>query len=193
MGRGLGWGTHRGPCQPLPCWDSVILWVRSSLGGSCQPSPSLSRFCLVSHGGLLPRGEGCFAPRGRCLRRWAVAGDTPRGLGGLAGVSHYCPLPSRLPGWNASKPCGKSSRSRVHHEFNHGQRQEAEAQAAGTKWKHLPALPPRPLTGCKATGCWSSGHPIAGVSDVSAPSASRSRPGLPETCHGAASCLLAPL
>ena len=24
MGRGLGWVTHRGPCQPPPCCDSVI-------------------------------------------------------------------------------------------------------------------------------------------------------------------------
>jgi len=23
---GLDWVTHRGPCQPLPCWDSVTLW-----------------------------------------------------------------------------------------------------------------------------------------------------------------------
>ena len=26
----LLWVTHRGPCQPLPCWDSVILLVFSS-------------------------------------------------------------------------------------------------------------------------------------------------------------------
>jgi len=25
LGRGLGWGTHRGPCQLLPFCDSVIL------------------------------------------------------------------------------------------------------------------------------------------------------------------------
>jgi len=25
LGRGLG-GGPRGPCQPLPCWGSVILW-----------------------------------------------------------------------------------------------------------------------------------------------------------------------
>jgi len=25
LGRGLGWVTHRGLCQPRPCWDSVIL------------------------------------------------------------------------------------------------------------------------------------------------------------------------
>ena len=24
--RGLDWVTHRGPFQPLPCWDSVIVW-----------------------------------------------------------------------------------------------------------------------------------------------------------------------
>jgi len=26
LGRGLGWVTHRGPCRPLPCWGSGILW-----------------------------------------------------------------------------------------------------------------------------------------------------------------------
>ena len=25
LGQGVGLGDPRGPCQPLPCWDSVIL------------------------------------------------------------------------------------------------------------------------------------------------------------------------
>jgi len=25
---GLDWMTHRGPFQPLPCWDSVTLWFK---------------------------------------------------------------------------------------------------------------------------------------------------------------------
>jgi len=31
LGRGLGWVTLRGPCQPLLCWDSVILLPREAV------------------------------------------------------------------------------------------------------------------------------------------------------------------
>ena len=48
--------THRGPCQPLPCWDSVILWgrLRGALQGvlaagrvwvphTCSPVPHVAQ------------------------------------------------------------------------------------------------------------------------------------------------------
>ena len=33
LGRALGWVTHRGPFQPLPCWDSGILGFWDSVCG----------------------------------------------------------------------------------------------------------------------------------------------------------------
>jgi len=32
LGQGVGWVTHRGPCPPLPCWDSGILWRVPRMG-----------------------------------------------------------------------------------------------------------------------------------------------------------------
>ena len=45
LGRGLGWVTHRGPCQPRPVCDSVILWTHiitlaSSMKSSSYIAPS---------------------------------------------------------------------------------------------------------------------------------------------------------
>jgi len=37
---GLDWVTHRGPFQPLPCWDSVILW--DSDGRLSRPAAPVS-------------------------------------------------------------------------------------------------------------------------------------------------------
>ena len=44
MGRGLGWVTHRGPCQPLPCWDSVVLGKR--MPPHAQLAPTAIPPCL---------------------------------------------------------------------------------------------------------------------------------------------------
>jgi len=34
----LDWVTHRGPFQPLPCWDSVILWFCLVLFSATPPN-----------------------------------------------------------------------------------------------------------------------------------------------------------
>lgn len=81
----------------------------------------------------------------------------------------------------------KHSRSHVHHEYNHGQKQEAEAQAGGVGWKHpvgmgCPMLPCVLLRG--AGTLQESAHVSA------APPVPSSWPSLMEKGHGAANCLL---
>ena len=45
MGRGLGWVTPRGPCQPPPCWDSV---ARDRLGDRAGRPTTVTPPCANS-------------------------------------------------------------------------------------------------------------------------------------------------
>ena len=56
MGRGLGWGTHRGPCQPLPSCDSVM---RAERLPCVPPAPGLG---WQQRGPLSRRGHSDFSP-----------------------------------------------------------------------------------------------------------------------------------
>ena len=54
----MGWVTHRGPCQPLPCWDSGILsLLLHPENGSAASSTVALPALLVGHG----RSEGTRA------------------------------------------------------------------------------------------------------------------------------------
>ena len=55
LGRGLDWMTHRGPFQPLPYFDSVILWS-NGLWHLCKASRRrLVLYPLLLHPGAIPQ------------------------------------------------------------------------------------------------------------------------------------------
>ena len=62
MGRGLGWGTHRGPCQPLLFCDFVTgdgSWEARGGGGTRQEKTALLPIAVaVGCGGRGQRGQG---------------------------------------------------------------------------------------------------------------------------------------
>jgi len=92
LGRGLGWVTHRGPCQPLPCWDSVILGL--ALAGD-RP-----------HGRGAANGVG-----GRAAHQWVL--PLSPGSWGLvfvpAGSAGDAAVPSPAWCWVGGRRCGPPS------------------------------------------------------------------------------------
>ena len=78
MGRGLGWVTHRGPCQPLPCWDCSLLpgsHPQQSLQSCCQvPFPLLDPSSFAHPSEHLRLGR---APTFPLLTRDPAAGPPP--------------------------------------------------------------------------------------------------------------------
>ena len=78
MGRGLGWGTHRGPCQPLSCWDSGIL----GFWDVCCITPRSP----AAHGDAVP-GPARAVPWGASARRrWGFIPRSESGCEGRAGA-----------------------------------------------------------------------------------------------------------
>ena len=66
MGRGLGWGTHRGPCQPLPFCDSDSVGSPCRLPSRTPPFP-FPLFLLFSETNQQQPGQGGEASRPRLV------------------------------------------------------------------------------------------------------------------------------
>ena len=92
MGRGWHWGIPRGPCQPLPCWDSGILcpgWLWSPLPIHVWGSP-----------GALLGGRQAGSLLANCASPAASARALPDDL------THGTSVPAGCqPGGHACPPC----------------------------------------------------------------------------------------
>ena len=93
MGRGLGWVTHRGPCQPRPCCDSVMGIMKLNNCLSATISAQLQSPLGWNQGLLQVSGDLCCCWQHKLCHLPAWAGPTV-----IQPLSACLPVLCKLPG-----------------------------------------------------------------------------------------------